>query len=171
MSVPLQIVNVVATATLNCRLNLQMVCDLLPSAYQAKGGLHMVVVKWFPTFLVFESGKVVCNGATSPDEAYNAVKCLVAGLSKSVCECKLVEFNVVNLVASCKLGFNVHRYKLQEEGFWLDERFAGVTYSYDKSIRVICFHTGSVYMTGAKSVEQIESVWSLVYPLICKHTM
>ncbi len=165
----MQLVNVVATATIDRTLDLQMVCDLLTGACHAKGGIHMVVVKWYPTFLILENGKVVCNGATSVKGAYGGLECLVGGLSKVIGECKVDSFRVSNLVAACKLGFNVNRYRLQEEGFWLDERFAGVTYNYDKTVRVICFHTGSVYMTGAKTVEQIETVWSIVYPLILKH--
>ncbi len=171
MTVPMVLVNVVATATLDRRLDLQMVCDLLPSAYRAKGGLQMVVVKWFPTFLVFESGKIVCNGASSIEDAHIGVKALVAGLTKAIGECKLMEFKVVNLVASCKMGFSVNRYELQKEGFWLDDRFTGVTYWYDDKVRVICFHTGSVFMTGLRSIEQIDTVWNFVCPLICKHKM
>ncbi len=164
----MQIANVVATATIDRRLDIQMVCDLLAGAYRAKGGMHMAVVKWHPTFLVFESGKVVCNGAASIDDTYVGLMALVGGLSKAMGECKIINFTISNLVASCKMGFKVNRYTLQEEGFWVDDRFAGATYTYDKSIRVICFHTGSVYMTGAKSIEQIEK-GGHVQPMIIRH--
>ncbi len=136
MSDKMQIVNVVATATLDRKLDLQMVCDLLPGAHEGKKGFKMVVVKWHPTFLVFATGKIVCNGARSVDETYCGVKCLVGGLKKAVGECELMDFKVVNLVASCKLGFNVHRYRLQEEGCWLDERCAGVTDGFHRELLV-----------------------------------
>lgn len=168
---PMQLVNVVATVAINKKIDLNLLSEKLLCTYRPEGRFQMVVVKRrrTPTFMVFASGKIVCNGAKSISEAYEATKNLWRELLKVVGQCSLIEFKVVNLVSSCDVGFKVNRYYLQHEGFWLDDRFCGVTLYYNKSVRVICFHTGKVYMTGVKTEKELEKIWIDVYPLIYKH--
>ncbi len=81
----IEIVNVVASATLNQKINLNAVVKRNPFVeYRPEKFLGLVfrIRKPKTAILIFRTGKMVCTGTKSEKEAIKAVKKVVRGLKK-----------------------------------------------------------------------------------------
>ncbi len=111
--------------------------------------------------LIFSSGKIVCTGTKSPEEAKKAVNALVDLMRKvgiNINEIKAVD--IQNIVASSYLGKEVNLNKIAYE---LDdceyepEQFPGLVHRMDEeNVVFLIFTSGKIICTGGKSIEQIE---------------
>lgn len=155
--------NVVASATLKQTIDLNTVVKTFPSVeYRPEQfpGLVFRLKKPKTATLIFNSGKMVCTGAKSENQAKKAVRKVVRELkSNGILITGKVEIQVQNIVASASLGGKVD---LEKSAFTLSrtmyepEQFPGLIYRMgDPKVVILLFASGKLVCTGAKKEEEV----------------
>jgi len=111
--------------------------------------------------LIFGSGKIVCTGAKSIEEAKLAIQRIVEKIKEAGVEItKKPEVVVQNVVATAKLDADLN---LDAIAIGLDnteyepEQFPGLVYRMQNpKVVLLLFGSGKIVCTGAKSVEDAE---------------
>ena len=104
--------NVVASATINQTVNLNQITQIFPDVEYHPDqfpGLVFRLKSPKTATLIFSSGKMVCTGAKSEDQAIKAVKSVVQKLKKGSIQIEnepIIE--IQNIVASASLGGKIH---------------------------------------------------------------
>jgi len=159
----IRIENVVASATLNQRIDLNAVVKGNPGVeYNPKKfpGLVFRIKRPKSAILIFRTGKMVCTGAKSEKLAKRAIKKVVRELKKSgIIILGKPEIKVVNMVASANL---LGRIELEEATYSLGrtmyepEQFPGLIYRMDDpKVVILLFSTGKLVCTGATKEEDV----------------
>jgi len=159
----IRIENVVASATLNQRIDLNAVVKGNPGVeYNPKKfpGLVFRIKRPKSAILIFRTGKMVCTGAKSEKLAKRAIKKVVRELKKSgIIILGKPEIKVVNMVASANL---LGRIELEEAAYSLGrtmyepEQFPGLIYRMDDpKVVILLFSTGKLVCTGATKEEDV----------------
>ena len=159
----IRIENVVASATLNQRIDLNAVIKGNPEVeYRPEKfpGLVFRLKKPKTAILIFSTGKMVCTGAKSEKEAKRAVKKVVKELKKSgIIIPGKPEIKIVNMVASANLS---GRIELEDCAYFLDrnmyepEQFPGLIYRMDSpKVVILIFASGKLVCTGATKEEDV----------------
>ena len=166
----IRIENVVASATLNQRIDLKAVVKGNPGVeYRPETfpGLVFRLKRPKTAILIFSTGKMVCTGAKSEKEANRAVRKVVRELKKSgIIIPGKPEIKVVNMVASANLS---GRIELEEAAYSLGkamyepEQFPGLIYRVDDpKVVFLIFASGKLVCTGATKEEEVyEAVGNL----------
>src|SRR4030042_6148201 len=158
----IKIENVVASATLNQKVDLNAVVKGYPGVeYRPEQfpGLVFRLKRPKTATLIFNSGKMVCTGARSEKEARRAVMTVVKELKKNgIIIISKPDIKVVNMVASASLGGRIDL----EEGSTLGktmyepEQFPGLIYRMDDpKVVILIFASGNLFRTGAKREEDV----------------
>jgi transcription initiation factor TFIID TATA-box-binding protein len=158
-----KIENVVASATLNQRIDLQAVVKSYPGVeYRPEQfpGLVFRLKRPKTATLIFNSGKMVCTGAKSEKEARGAVMKVVRELKKSgIVIISRPELKIQNIVASANLGGMID---LEKSAFTLGktmyepEQFPGLIYRMaEPKVVILLFASGKLVCTGAKKEEDV----------------
>jgi len=159
----IKIENVVGTATLNQRIDLNAVVKGFPGVeYRPKQfpGLVFRLKRPKTAALIFNSGKMVCTGAKSEKEAKKAINKVVKELKKSgIIILGKPEIKIVNMVASASLGglidLEKSAYSL-ERTMYEPEQFPGLIYRMDEpKVVILLFASGKLVCTGAKKEEDV----------------
>jgi transcription initiation factor TFIID TATA-box-binding protein len=159
----IRIENVVASATLNQRIDLKAVVKGNPTVeYRPETfpGLVFRIKRPKSAILIFRTGKMVCTGAKSEKEANRAVRKVVRELKKSgIIIVGKPEIKVVNMVASANLS---GRIELEESAYVLGrtmyepEQFPGLIYRMDEpKVVILLFASGKLVCTGATKEEDV----------------
>ena len=155
--------NVVATATLNQKVDLNAVVKSYPGVeYRPEQfpGLVFRLKRPKTATLIFSSGKMVCTGAKSGKESRSAIMKVVKELKK----CGIIilskpSFEVVNIVASASLGGKVDLEKTVitlRKTMYEPEQFPGLIYRMDEpKVVILVFASGSLVCTGAKKEQDV----------------
>ena len=155
--------NVVASATLNQKIDLNSVVKTFPTVeYRPEQFPGLVFRLKTPktATLIFNSGKMVCTGAKSESLAKKAVRKVVQELKgNGILISGKVEIQVQNIVASASLG---GRIDLEKSAFTLTktmyepEQFPGLIYRMaEPKVVILLFASGKLVCTGAKREEQV----------------
>ena len=159
----IRIENVVASASLNQRLDLNAIVkgnpwvEYRPDQFP---GLVFRIKRPKTTTLIFSSGKMICTGAKSEKEAKRAIKKVVLELKKSgIIIIGKPEIKIVNMVASANLAgiIDLERstYSLGRT-MYEPEQFPGLIYRMDvPKIVILIFASGKLVCTGAKKEEDV----------------
>jgi len=150
--------NVVASATLNQRVDLNAVVKGYPGVeYRPEQfpGLVFRLKRPKTATLIFNSGKMVCTGAKSEKEARRAVMRVIKELKKSgIIIISKPELKIQNIVASASLGGMID---LEKSAYSLGrtmyepEQFPGLIYRMDEpKVVILLFASGKLVCTGAK---------------------
>jgi transcription initiation factor TFIID TATA-box-binding protein len=166
----INIQNVVATATLNQKVDLNAVVKGYPGVeYRPElfPGLVFRLKRPKTATLIFSTGKMVCTGAKSGKESRRAIIRVVKELKKGgIIIVSKPDFTVVNIVASASLGGKVDLEKAVVtlgKAMYEPEQFPGLIYRMDEpKVVILVFASGSLVVTGAK-VEQ--DVYDAVHKL------
>jgi len=161
----IRIENVVASATLNQRIDLNAVVKgnpLVEYRPETFPGLVFRLKRPKTAILIFSTGKMVCTGAKSEKEAKRAIKKVVLELKKSgIIIIGKPEIKVVNMVASANL---LGRIELEDCAYSLDramyepEQFPGLIYRMDEpKVVILLFASGKLVCTGATKEEDVYS--------------
>jgi len=161
----IRIENVVASATLNQRIDLNAVVKgnpLVEYRPEQFPGLVFRLKRPKTATLIFNSGKMVCTGAKSEKEAKRAIKKVVLELKKSgIIIIGKPEIKVVNMVASANL---LGRIELEDCAYSLGrtmyepEQFPGLIYRMDApKVVILLFASGKLVCTGATKEEDVYS--------------
>ncbi len=133
--------NVVASATVNQKMDLNEITKLFPDVEYHPDqfpGLVFRLKSPKTATLIFTSGKMVCTGAKSEEMSRNAVKTVVQKLRKGgITVKKNAVVTIQNIVASINLGGKIH----------LEQ--AARTLPRPKTV-ILLFSSGKLVCTGAK---------------------
>jgi transcription initiation factor TFIID TATA-box-binding protein len=157
----INIQNVVATGTMNQKVDLNAVVKSYPGAEYRPDQFPGVVFRLKrpkTATLIFSSGKMVCTGARSGKESRTAIMKVVRELKKGgVIILGKPSFKVVNIVASASLGGKVDLEKTVvalRHTMYEPDQFPGLIYNMgEPKVVILIFASGSLVVTGAK-VEQ-----------------
>jgi transcription initiation factor TFIID TATA-box-binding protein len=159
----INIENVVASATLNQRVDLNAVVKGYPGVeYRPEQfpGLVFRLKRPKTATLIFNSGKMVCTGAKSEKEARRAVMKVIKELKKSgIIIISKPELKIQNIVASASLGGMID---LEKSAYTLGktmyepEQFPGLIYRMDEpKVVILLFASGKLVCTGAKKEQDV----------------
>lgn len=159
----IKIENVVASATLNQKVDLNAVVKGYPGVEfrpERFPGLVFRLRRPKTATLIFSTGKMVCTGAKSEKESRRAVMTVVKELKKGgIVIISKPDVKVVNIVASAKLGGKVD---LEKAVFTLGktmyepEQFPGLIYRMDvPKVVILIFASGNLVCTGGTKEEDV----------------
>jgi len=154
-----QIENVVASATLNHKLNLDVIARTLPEGRYDENhfpGIIYRVRRPKATALIFSSGKIICAGLKSERQAKRVLNKIIDELRlRGVVIVGEPEIKVQNVVASADLGGSID---LEDSAYALPkvvydpEQFPGLIYRMeDPGLTFLVFAKGKVVCAGARS--------------------
>ena len=167
-----QIVNVVATFSINnTKLNLSDISTKAKNAeYNPRRFSAVVMRKTNPrtTSLIFPKGKIVVTGAKTVAECKIASKKVAKIIKMLGYEVRYSNFNVQNIVATAKMGFDIYLGRLEMEQPELckyePEVFPGLIYRLpDLNMKALVFRSGSVVFVGAKDEMTINLAYRKMY--------
>lgn len=166
-----RIENVVASVTLNQKLNLEKIAERVPNAEYSPEqfpGLVLRIQKPKTATLIFSSGKMVCTGAKSEKEVRKAVNTIISLLRSYGIEITgepIIE--IQNIVASANLKAMVDLEKaayLLENSMYEPEQFPGLIYRMDNpKVVLLIFSSGKVVCTGARREEEVREAINKLY--------
>ena len=159
----INIVNVVASATLNQKIDLNSIVRLFPGVeYRPEQfpGLVYRLKKPKTATLIFSSGKMVCTGATSEKLARKAVMKVVNELKMNgIVILGKLEIQIQNIVTSAGLGGRVDLEKTTyslKRTMYEPEQFPGLIYRMDDpKVVILIFASGKLVITGAKKEAEV----------------
>lgn len=159
----IRIENVVASATLNQKIDLNAVVKGYPGVeYRPEQfpGLVFRLKRPKTATLIFNSGKMVCTGAKSEKESKRAVMKVVRELKKGgIIIIGKPEMKIQNIVASANLAglIDLERcaYSLGRT-MYEPEQFPGLIYRMDvPKVVILLFASGKLVCTGGKKEEDV----------------
>ena len=159
----IRIENVVASATLNQKIDLNAIVKGNQGVEYDREkfpGLVYRLKRPKTAILIFSTGKMVCTGAKSEKEAKRAIKKVVRELKTSgIIIIGKPEIKVVNMVASANL---LGRIELEDCAYSLGrtmyepEQFPGLIYRMDEpKVVILLFASGKLVCTGATKEEDV----------------
>ena len=159
----IKIQNVVASATLNQRVDLNAIVKSFPGVeYRPEQfpGLVFRIKRPKTATLIFNSGKMVCTGAKSENEARRAVMKVVRELKKGgIIIISKPELKIQNIVASASLGGRIDlelAVSTLVKTMYEPEQFPGLIYRMDEpKVVILIFASGNLVCTGAKKEQDV----------------
>jgi transcription initiation factor TFIID TATA-box-binding protein len=159
----INIENVVASATLNQRIDLNAIVRIFPGVeYRPEQfpGLVYRLKKPKTATLIFSSGKMVCTGAKSERLARKAIMKVVDELKRGgIVILAKPEIQVQNIVASAGLGGKIDLEKVTyslKRTMYEPEQFPGLIYRMDDpKVVILIFASGKLVCTGAKKEAEV----------------
>ncbi len=162
--IAIKVENVVASTSLGQKFDLGLITvamDKVEYEPEQFPGLVYHLDEPKAAALIFGSGKIVCTGAKSIDEAKIAIGRIVQKIKEAGVEiAKKPDVIVQNVVATANLGGELN---LDAIAIGLDnteyepEQFPGLVYRMqDPKVVLLLFGSGKIVCTGAKSVEDAE---------------
>ncbi len=159
----IKIENVVASTQIGENIDLNKIArEIKDSEYKPKQfpGLVLRTKEPKAAALVFRSGKVVCTGSKSVEDARRAVKQIVKMLKEiDIPVIDDPDVKVQNIVASADLGVDLNLNAIAiglglENIEYEPEQFPGLVYRLDNPrVVVLIFGSGKMVVTGGKSPE------------------
>jgi len=159
----INIENVVASATLNQKIDLNSIVRIFPGVeYRPEQfpGLVYRLKKPKTATLIFSSGKMVCTGAKSERLARKAIMKVVDDLKRNgIVILGKPEIQVQNIVASAGLGGRIDLEKTiysLKRTMYEPEQFPGLIYRMDDpKVVILIFASGKLVCTGAKKEAEV----------------
>jgi len=159
----INIQNVVASATLNQKIDLNSVVKSYPGVeYRPEQfpGLVFRLKKPKTATLILSSGKMVCTGAKSEKLARRAVMTVVKELKKSgIIIISKPDIKIQNIVSSASLGGKIDlelAVSKLVKTMYEPEQFPGLIYRMDEPrVVILIFASGNLVCTGAKKEQDV----------------
>ena len=156
----MELQNVVASANLNTKLRLEMLLENLnDSEYQPDTfpGLVYRLENPSASFLIFQTGKIVCIGSRSIPKAKKAINTLVGILRKiGISIPKNFRVSIENIVVSDFLGKRIDIDNLVfnlENSEYTPDTFPGVVYRIeDPKASFLIFSSGKIICAGTRTI-------------------
>jgi len=159
----IEIVNVVASATIDQKLDLVKIQKKFPDVEyhpeQFPGAVFRLKTPKTAT-LLFSTGKMVCTGSKSEEMAVKAVNLVVEKLRKGGIKIKKdAVVTVQNIVSSINLGGRIHVERAARtlpRSMYEPEQFPGVIHRMlDPKTVILLFASGKLVCTGAKTEKDV----------------
>ncbi|VDK23614.1 unnamed protein product, partial [Taenia asiatica] len=189
-----QLQNIVCTVNLEIRLDLRRIARSARNAeYNPKrfAAVIMRIREPRTTALIFSSGKMVCTGAKSENEARLAARKYARIIQKLGFDARFKGFTIQNMVGSCDVRFHIRleglnaaqkKFTTQQDGSvkeifffrYEPELFPGLVYRMQKpKIVLLIFVSGKIVLTGrrfilncAKVRDEIYQAFNNIYPIL-----
>ena len=169
-----QVQNIVSTINLGCKLDLKQIALHARNAeYNPKRFAAVIMRIRDPrtTALIFRTGKMVCTGAKSEDDARLAARKYARIVQKLGYQAKFLDFKIQNMVGSCDVKFPIRLEGLVithgQFSSYEPEIFPGLIYKMVKpKIVLLIFVSGKVVVTGAKARTEIYEAFDNIYPIL-----
>lgn len=166
----MEIRNITATTSLDCRLDLNSLHTLIPnSTYKPErfSGLTIRLLEPKASAHLFYNGKVVCIGAKSVEDLDRIGHKISRILNELGYEPKFVGFEVKNMVGSCSVGFQINLPQLLRVygGSYEPELFPALTCKV-RGVTLLVFYTGKVIATGGRNKKTIDFAYNCMYPIL-----
>jgi len=169
-----QLQNIVCTVSLATKLVLKDIALKARNAeYNPKrfAAVIMRIREPRTTALIFSSGKMVCTGAKSEDDAKLAARKYARIIQKLGFPAKFLDFKIQNMVGSCDVRFPIRLEGLvlthAQFSSYEPELFPGLIYRMVKPrIVLLIFVSGKVVLTGAKVRTEIYEAFENIYPIL-----
>jgi transcription initiation factor TFIID TATA-box-binding protein len=166
--------NVVATASINQRIDLnQITKNFVDVEYHPDRfpGLVFRLKSPKTATLIFSSGKMVCTGAKSVKQSREAVQEVVRRLKKGGIPIKNeAEITIQNMVASANLGGKVHLEEAARQlpkSMYEPEQFPGLIHRMpDPKTVILLFSTGKLVCTGAKREADVYRAVNILHVML-----
>jgi transcription initiation factor TFIID TATA-box-binding protein len=160
----IKIQNVVASATFDRRLPLDRIAIYLKNTeYEPEQfpGLVYRLEEPKAAALLFGSGKIVCTGTQSPEQAKEATHKIIEELKEADVEIgNKPEITVQNIVASSELPatLNLNRIAFELVGTEYEpEQFPGLVYRLEEpEVVFLLFSSGNLVCTGGRTYEDVK---------------
>ena len=170
----INIVNVVASVTLNQKINLQDIVKAFAHVeYNPKRfpGLVFRLKQPKTAILIFGTGKMVCTGATSEKLARRAVHKVVRELKNNgIIILSKPKIEIQNMVASANLHGSIDLEAgadVLENVMYEPEQFPGLIYRMsDPKTVLLLFTSGKLVCAGAKSAEMVYESVVKIYEIL-----
>lgn len=158
-----QIVNVVASASVDQRIDLVEITKAFPEAEYNPAqfpGLVFRLKSPRTATLIFSSGKFVCTGSKSEATAINAIQAVIQKLRKAKIKIKNdAIITIQNIVASVDLGGGVHlpmAARSLPRSMYEPEQFPGVIHRMiDPKTVTLIFVSGKLVCVGARRESEV----------------
>jgi len=170
----IEIVNVVASATIEQKLDLLEVTKKFPDVEyhpeQFPGAVFRIKSPKTAT-LLFSSGKMVCTGAKSEIMSVKAVNTVVQKLRRGKIKIKNDPIvTIQNIVSSINLGGKIHLEKAARtlpRSMYEPEQFPGLIHRMlDPKTVILIFASGKLVCVGAKVEEEIHRSVNQIHSLL-----
>jgi len=162
----ISIANIVGTVLLGKPLDLQaMGLALEESEYEPKHfpGLTYRIPDTRITFILFKSGKMVCTGSHSLQDAREALNTLAGKLAEiGITMDSEPQMEIANIVATANVGSQLDLARIAgslepENVEYVPDQFAGLVYQMnDPRVSLTVFDSGKIMCTGARSMADVE---------------
>ena len=186
-----QIVNIVSMVNLRVPLNLKLIALKCRNSEYNPSRINAVIMRIKEpkaAALIFNSGIIIVLGARDKEKSKQAAKIFAKQIKNLGYEVKFSEFKIVNIVATCDLGFpikltqlNIKINKLLSKNkstndedekspcHYEPEVFPGLIYHMTKpELTLLIFQSGKMNFVGAKNKDDIFDALNKIYPLLCK---
>ena len=186
-----QIVNIVSMVNLRVPLNLKLIALKCRNSEYNPNRINAVIMRIKEpksAALIFNSGIIIVLGARDKEKSKQAAKIFAKQIKNLGYEVKFSDFNIVNIVATCDLGFpikltqlNIKINKLLSKNkstndedekspcHYEPEVFPGLIYHMTKpELTLLIFQSGKMNFVGAKNKDDIYEALQKIYPLLCK---
>jgi transcription initiation factor TFIID TATA-box-binding protein len=128
------------------------------------------------TALFFGSGKIVCTGAKTKNDARLALMKYVNIIRKRTkLDVNVFDFDIQNVVASANVGFPISLEKVcvnyRKESSYEPELFPGLIFrKRHLTVVFLIFLSGKLVITGAKDPSEIKAAFNTIVPILltCK---
>jgi len=167
----IEIVNVVASATIEQRLDLNKITKKFPDVEYHPEQFPGAVFRLYnpkTATLLFSSGKMVCTGAKSEELAVKAVNTVVQKLRKGKIKIKNNPIvTVQNIVSSINLGGTVsleQAARTLPRSMYEPEQFPGLIHRMlDPKTVILIFASGKLVCVGARQEHEIHRSVNLIH--------
>ena len=186
-----QIVNIVSMVNLRVPLNLKLIALKCRNSEYNPSRINAVIMRIKEpkaAALIFNSGIIIVLGARDKEKSKQAAKIFAKQIKNLGYEAKFSDFKIVNIVATCDLGFPIKltqlnikiNYMLSKNKSTNDEDekspchyepevFPGLIYHMIKpELTLLIFQSGKMNFVGAKNKDDIYEALQKIYPLLCK---
>ena len=186
-----QIVNIVSMVNLRVPLNLKLIALKCRNSEYNPSRINAVIMRIKEpkaAALIFNSGIIIVLGARDKERSKQAAKIFAKQIKNLGYEVKFSDFKIVNIVATCDLGFPIKltqlnikiNYMLSKNKSTNDEDekspchyepevFPGLIYHMTKpELTLLIFQSGKMNFVGAKNKDDIYEALQKIYPLLCK---
>ncbi len=173
-----QIVNLVASASLNANLDLYNLAVAIPSIEYEPEQFPGAILKLKEpkvSMLLFKNGKVICSGASSEKEISLGIRKaskLIHGIQKNVKIQTKVKYEVVNLVATANINQTLDLFQTAlklDNVEYEPEQFPGAILRIaEPKITLLLFKNGKMIIAGAKKETLLKKGLNVAVKLIRK---
>jgi len=166
--------NVVSTVSLDCELDLQEVHFRTRNSEYNPSRFHGVIMRMRDprcTALIFHTGKIICTGARSEEDAHLGSRKFARIMQKLGYPTRFSDFRVQNVVATVDLRFPIRLENLNQVhgqfSSYEPELFPGLIYRMVKPrLVLLIFVNGKLVFTGARSRNDIQDALESFYPIL-----